>query len=68
MLVASGMEAQQQEERAPFVVAKQGYFFVGGEYDDPANPTAMTGQMYVEYQIPARVPPAVGLPSRKPPA
>ena len=52
-LSASGLMAQQ-EERAPFVVAKQGYFFVGGRYDDSADPTAMTGQMYVEYQIPAR--------------
>jgi pimeloyl-ACP methyl ester carboxylesterase len=28
-------------------------FFVGGEYDDPVNPTSMTKQMYVRYQIPS---------------
>jgi pimeloyl-ACP methyl ester carboxylesterase len=38
----------------PLVVVKQGYFYVGGEYDNPTNPTQMTGQMYVEYQIPAK--------------
>ncbi len=35
-------------------IEKQGYFYVGGRYDDPANPTSMSGQMYVEYQIPVR--------------
>ena len=29
-------------------------FFVGGEYDDPVNPTFMSKQMYVRYQIPIR--------------
>ncbi len=37
------------------VIAKQGYFYVGGEYDNPQNPTQMTGQMYVEYQIPKQI-------------
>lgn len=52
-LAASGAGAQQKG-KAPYVVAKQGYFFVAGEYDDPADPTLMSGQMYVEYQIPAK--------------
>src|SRR6478609_5454896 len=38
----------------PLVVTKQGYFYVGGAYDNPQNPTQMTGQMYVEYQLPAK--------------
>ena len=42
-------------------IAKQGMFFVGGEYDDPANPTLMTKQMYVRYQIPAGAGPAGGV-------
>jgi pimeloyl-ACP methyl ester carboxylesterase len=33
-------------------VRSQGYFYVGGQYDNAANPTSMSGQMYVEYQIP----------------
>ena len=53
-LSASGVGAQQQAAQAPYVVAKQGYFFVAGRYDDPAHPDSMTGQMYIEYQIPAQ--------------
>ena len=33
-------------------IRSQGYFYVAGQYDNPANPTYMSGQMYVEYQIP----------------
>src|SRR2546426_597155 len=33
-------------------IRSQGYFYVGGQYDNRANPTYMSGQMYVEYQIP----------------
>ena len=43
---------QIKKDSPPLVIAKQGYFYVGGEYDNPANPTQMTGQMYVEYQLP----------------
>ncbi len=35
-------------------IRSQGYFYVGGQYDNPANPTYMSGQMYVRYQIPVR--------------
>ena len=38
----------------PLQIEKQGMFFVGGEYDDPAHPTYMSKQMYVRYQIPVR--------------
>jgi pimeloyl-ACP methyl ester carboxylesterase len=37
---------------ATLAIRSQGYFYVGGQYDNPANPTFMSGQMYVEYQIP----------------
>ena len=33
-------------------IKSQGYFYVGGQYDNPANPTYMSGQMYVDNQIP----------------
>jgi pimeloyl-ACP methyl ester carboxylesterase len=56
MLVAHTLaDAQshgQKSSRGPLHIEKQGYFYVGGQYDDPANPTSMTGQMYVEYQVP----------------
>jgi pimeloyl-ACP methyl ester carboxylesterase len=34
-------------------IAEQGYFFVGGHYEDHADGRFLTGQMYVEFQIPA---------------
>src|SRR5207237_4465120 len=33
-------------------VGQQGVLYMGGTYDNPANPTTMSGQMYVFYQIP----------------
>jgi hypothetical protein len=35
-------------------VAKQGYFFVGGKYAPVGDNKVMTGQAYVEYQIPEK--------------
>lgn len=37
----------------PLVIAQQGYFFVGGTYFDSPSGRSMSGQMYVEFQIPA---------------
>ena len=39
----------------PLMVAKQGYFFVGGQYYTAADGQFMKDQMYVEYQIPNHV-------------
>ncbi len=36
----------------PLRIREQGTFYVGGQYDNSAQPTAMSGQMYVRYQIP----------------
>jgi hypothetical protein len=36
----------------PLAIRSQGYFYVGGRYDNPTSPRSMSGQMYVEYQIP----------------
>ena len=35
-------------------IAEQGYFFVGGQYVDLPDGRFMTGQMYVEFQIPEK--------------
>jgi len=35
-------------------IAKQGYFFVGGKYAPVGDKQVMTGQAYVEYQIPEK--------------
>lgn len=34
-------------------IAKQGWFYAGGSYDETIPGKPMTGQMYVEFQIPA---------------
>ncbi len=40
------------DEPPPMVLAKTGYFFVGGKIDPSVPGSPMTGQMYVEYFIP----------------
>jgi pimeloyl-ACP methyl ester carboxylesterase len=52
LALAPAMAGNDGKHRRDLVIEKQGYFFVGGKYDNPANPTYMVGQMYVEYQIP----------------
>jgi pimeloyl-ACP methyl ester carboxylesterase len=42
------------EDAEPLSIAHQGYFFVGGKYSDRNNRTAMSGQLYVEFQIPGK--------------
>jgi pimeloyl-ACP methyl ester carboxylesterase len=37
-------------------IRSQGYFYVGGQYDNRTKPTYLSGQMYVEYQIPEAPP------------
>ena len=39
-------------QAGPLVIAKQGYFFVGGKYVDTPQGQVLAGQAYVEYQIP----------------
>jgi pimeloyl-ACP methyl ester carboxylesterase len=38
----------------PLLIAKQGYFFVGGHYVDLPDGQFTAGQIYVEYQIPKK--------------
>ena len=38
----------------PLSLAQQGYFFVGGKYSTANNRQVMTGQIYVEFQVPAK--------------
>lgn len=37
---------------APLVIAQQGYFFVPGRYTNEKDGPVMTGQMFVQFQIP----------------
>lgn len=51
-LVTAAGAGQDGKKLGPFSVASQGVLYMGGTYDDPANPTTMAGQTYVFYQIP----------------
>ena len=39
----------------PLSIADQGYFFVGGGYSKTKDGQVMSGQMFVQYQIPAKL-------------
>jgi pimeloyl-ACP methyl ester carboxylesterase len=43
------------QEGGPLVLAKAGYFFVGGGIDASVEGSPMVGQMYVEYMIPQQL-------------
>ena len=47
--------AAQAATDDPLVIAKQGYFFVGGRIDRAIEGAPMVGQMYVEFQIPQKL-------------
>jgi len=51
LAVVSGSSARAQE---PLSIAKQGYLFAGGKYSTVNGRQVMSGQIYVEYQIPRR--------------
>ena len=42
-------------ESGPLVIAKQGYFFVGGTIDTKREGSPTVGHMYVEYQVPQKL-------------
>jgi len=48
------MDDRLFDERAPLSLADQGCFHVGGRYVDTADGRVMAGQMFVQYQIPAK--------------
>ncbi|MGE3245538.1 MAG: alpha/beta hydrolase [Beijerinckiaceae bacterium] len=43
---------QAGSEKGPLVIARQGWLYAGGAYDETLSGKPMTGQMYVEFQIP----------------
>jgi pimeloyl-ACP methyl ester carboxylesterase len=45
---------EKAESGRTLSIAEQGYFFVGGRYSKSADGPIMTGQMYVQYQVPAK--------------
>ena len=53
-LIASLALTSTALAQEPLAIAKQGYFFVGGKYAPVGDKKVMTGQAYVEYQIPEK--------------
>jgi pimeloyl-ACP methyl ester carboxylesterase len=52
--IASLALASSALAQEPLAIAKEGYFFVGGKFSSLGDKQAMTGQAYVEYQVPRR--------------
>jgi pimeloyl-ACP methyl ester carboxylesterase len=48
-------DGNSESQSNPLVIAKQGYFFAGGSYYNAADGQFMSGQMYVEFEIPQNV-------------
>jgi pimeloyl-ACP methyl ester carboxylesterase len=44
----------QNRAQPPLSIAQQGYFFTGGKYTSVKGRQVLTGQLYVEFQIPAK--------------
>jgi pimeloyl-ACP methyl ester carboxylesterase len=54
LAIAIAAAVGRAKDAEPLSIARQGYFFAGGKYSDHNNRTAMSGQLYVEFQIPSR--------------
>ena len=54
--IAEAAQAGKSQPAGPLTIVKQGYFFVGGQYQTTKNnQQIMAGQMFVQYQIPQRL-------------
>jgi pimeloyl-ACP methyl ester carboxylesterase len=53
--IAVAIPRAHAADSGPLVIAKQGYFFVGGKIDPTIDGSPMVGQMYVEFQIPEKL-------------
>src|ERR1041385_1794990 len=53
LIIAAAFPARAAQE-PPLALARDGYFYVGGRLTTVKDKQYMTGQMYVEYRIPAR--------------
>jgi pimeloyl-ACP methyl ester carboxylesterase len=54
ILVAAINVPAQSAAAQPLSIARQGYLFAGGAYSDMAKGRVMSGQLYAEFQIPAK--------------
>ena len=51
---AIAMTTAQTRPAEPLSIARQGYLFAGGKYSTVNGRQVMSGQLYAEFQIPAR--------------
>ncbi len=51
---AIGIAAPQVKNPPPLSIAREGYLFTSGKYSTVGGRQAMSGQLYAEFQIPAR--------------
>jgi len=54
LCLCASVVALSAKELPPISIAKQGYVFVGAKYSTVNNQQVMSGQIYAEYQIPAK--------------
>jgi pimeloyl-ACP methyl ester carboxylesterase len=56
LMLASGaaLTAEHSNHPPPLSIAREGYFFAGGKYSKRGEKTLMSGQVYVEFQIPGK--------------
>ena len=55
LIASASAAAQEQTDKPPIAIARQGNFLVGGGYDTSHPDQPWVGQMYVQYQIPAEL-------------
>ena len=53
-VLMAALSTAQPKPPGNLVIAQQGYLFAGGTYSDSKNGRVMSGQLYTEFQIPAR--------------
>ncbi|HEY7337591.1 MAG TPA: alpha/beta hydrolase [Bryobacteraceae bacterium] len=54
IFLTAALATAQPKPPGDLVIAKQGYLFAGGTYSAGKNAQVMSGQLYAEFQIPAR--------------
>ena len=54
LVLLSVAAAYAAKDLPPLTIAKQGYVFAGAKYSTVNDRRVMTGQIYAEYQIPAK--------------
>jgi len=54
IFLTAALTGAQPKSPGNLVIAQQGYLFAGGTYSDGKNARILSGQLYAEFQIPAR--------------